>query len=98
MQGEKLDRLLKEEALRITPENTEPQERWGVNLEGQCLKIDSGRIFFFKGILSRLISLIFQSHISRARLMYWLAAILGRYRPITDLSIYCAENRCLEIV
>ncbi|KAM9363512.1 uncharacterized protein ABDE67_017146 [Symphorus nematophorus] len=33
VQGEKLDRLLKEEALRITPETNESQERWGVNLE-----------------------------------------------------------------
>ncbi|XP_070777223.1 uncharacterized protein [Enoplosus armatus] len=32
-QGEKLDRLLKEEALRITPETNESQERWGVHLE-----------------------------------------------------------------
>lgn len=33
VQGEKLDRLLKEEALRITPETNESQERWRVNLE-----------------------------------------------------------------
>ncbi|XP_031140398.1 zinc finger protein 18 isoform X1 [Sander lucioperca] len=32
-QGEKLDRLLKEEALRITPEMNESQEGWGVNLD-----------------------------------------------------------------
>ncbi|XP_074484880.1 uncharacterized protein LOC141763943 isoform X2 [Sebastes fasciatus] len=32
VQGEKLDRLLKEEALRITPE-TKSQERWGVNMD-----------------------------------------------------------------
>uniref|UniRef100_UPI0037E8E3E8 zinc finger protein 271 isoform X2 n=1 Tax=Semicossyphus pulcher TaxID=241346 RepID=UPI0037E8E3E8 len=30
---EKLDRLLKEETLQITPETNEPQERWGVSLE-----------------------------------------------------------------
>lgn len=34
VQGEKLDGLLKEEALRITPETTESQDRWEVNLEG----------------------------------------------------------------
>ncbi|XP_068607024.1 uncharacterized protein si:ch73-109d9.2 [Brachionichthys hirsutus] len=33
VQSEKLDRLLKEEALRITSESNESQERWGVNLE-----------------------------------------------------------------
>ncbi|XP_037327488.2 zinc finger and SCAN domain-containing protein 2 isoform X1 [Pungitius pungitius] len=32
-QGDKLNRLLKEEALQITPE-TESHERWGVNLDG----------------------------------------------------------------
>lgn len=35
VQGEKIDRLLKEEALRNTPETNESQERWGVSLEGQ---------------------------------------------------------------
>ncbi|KAG7241310.1 hypothetical protein INR49_025757 [Caranx melampygus] len=33
VQGEKLDRLLKEEALGITPETNESQERWRVNLD-----------------------------------------------------------------
>lgn len=33
VQGEKLDRLLKEEALQITPETNESQETWGVNLD-----------------------------------------------------------------
>ncbi|XP_044040887.1 uncharacterized protein LOC122870626 [Siniperca chuatsi] len=33
VQIEKLDRLLKEEALQITPETNESQERWGVTLE-----------------------------------------------------------------
>ncbi|KAM7393691.1 hypothetical protein PAMP_020545 [Pampus punctatissimus] len=33
VQGEKLDRLFKEEALCITSETNESQERWGVNLE-----------------------------------------------------------------
>ncbi|XP_010740111.1 zinc finger protein 696 [Larimichthys crocea] len=33
VQCEKLDRLLKEEGLRITPETNESQERWGVSLE-----------------------------------------------------------------
>ncbi|XP_023277855.1 zinc finger protein 500-like [Seriola lalandi dorsalis] len=33
VQGEKLDRLLKEEALHITPETNESQGRWGVNLD-----------------------------------------------------------------
>ncbi|XP_059184955.1 endothelial zinc finger protein induced by tumor necrosis factor alpha [Centropristis striata] len=33
VQGEKLDRLLKEEALRITPKTNESQERWGVNMD-----------------------------------------------------------------
>nr|XP_020451972.1 uncharacterized protein LOC109958012 isoform X2 [Monopterus albus] len=33
VQGEKLDRLLKKEALRFTPETNESQERWGVNLD-----------------------------------------------------------------
>ncbi|XP_070710536.1 gastrula zinc finger protein xFG20-1-like [Pempheris klunzingeri] len=32
-QGEKVDRLLKEEALRVTPGTNESQERWRVNLE-----------------------------------------------------------------
>ncbi|XP_034716575.1 zinc finger and SCAN domain-containing protein 2 isoform X2 [Etheostoma cragini] len=32
-QDEKLDRLLKEEAIQITPEINESQERWGVNLD-----------------------------------------------------------------
>ncbi|XP_056136747.1 zinc finger protein 329 isoform X2 [Lampris incognitus] len=32
--SEKLDRLLKEETLRITPDSIELQERWGVNLDG----------------------------------------------------------------
>ncbi|CAK6976276.1 zinc finger and SCAN domain-containing protein 30 isoform X1 [Scomber scombrus] len=33
VQAEKLDRLLKEEALHIMPETNESQERWGVSLE-----------------------------------------------------------------
>ncbi|XP_034399980.1 zinc finger protein 500 isoform X2 [Cyclopterus lumpus] len=33
VQGEKMNRLLKEEVLRITPETNESQERWGVNLD-----------------------------------------------------------------
>ncbi|XP_042340996.1 zinc finger and SCAN domain-containing protein 2 [Plectropomus leopardus] len=33
VQAEKLDRLLKEEILRITPETNESQERWGVSLD-----------------------------------------------------------------
>ncbi|XP_031720445.1 zinc finger and SCAN domain-containing protein 2 [Anarrhichthys ocellatus] len=33
VRGEKLSRLLKEEALQITPETNESQERWGVNLD-----------------------------------------------------------------
>ncbi|GAA6230339.1 zinc finger protein with KRAB and SCAN domains 1 isoform X1 [Lates japonicus] len=33
VQGEKFNRLLKEEALHITPETNESQERWGVRLD-----------------------------------------------------------------
>nr|XP_043884773.1 zinc finger protein 24-like isoform X3 [Solea senegalensis] len=33
VQGENLDRLLKEEALHIPPETTESQERWGIHLD-----------------------------------------------------------------
>ncbi|CAB1435730.1 unnamed protein product [Pleuronectes platessa] len=33
VQGEKLERLLKEEALHMPPETNESQERWGVNLD-----------------------------------------------------------------
>ncbi|KAF7655979.1 hypothetical protein LDENG_00047660 [Lucifuga dentata] len=33
VQGEKMDRLFKEEALQITSDNNEPQGRWGVNLD-----------------------------------------------------------------
>ncbi|XP_058497321.1 zinc finger and SCAN domain-containing protein 2 isoform X2 [Solea solea] len=33
VQGEHLDRLLKEEALHIPPETTESQERWGIHLD-----------------------------------------------------------------
>lgn len=37
VQAEKLDRLLKEETLRITPKTNDSQERWGVSLDGQSL-------------------------------------------------------------